>query len=136
MTETCRTKGCDGEPWNLGGYRADAFPESLHGYCFTCAWWEDRASEDGPGVVVVERGGDRERMSFDAGQPLVSRDRGMLGFGGRRWVVRFHDGRTVETNNLWHNGVVPALFLDRFPVNAVLDQPPAPHSDLARELFG
>jgi hypothetical protein len=88
------------------------------------AYWLALAGDHHDGVVVTETGRGRERYEFNAAEPVASRDHGMLGFSGRRWIVRFTDGRTVETNNLWHQGPVPEKFWPRFPVNAVLDQPP------------
>jgi hypothetical protein len=40
------------------------------------------------------------------------------GFAGRRFVIRFHDGRIVETTNLWSNGIIPEHFRDRLLDNA------------------
>lgn len=30
-----------------------------------------------------------------------------LGFGGRKFKIAMNDGRIIETNNLWSNGIVP-----------------------------
>lgn len=43
------------------------------------------------------------------------------GFGGRRWLIRFHDGRELCTQNLWHNGEVPAAYRNALPDNATLE---------------
>ena len=48
------------------------------------------------------------------------------GFGGRKWHVRFFDGRTVVTDNLWHNGTVPDAFRAQLPDNATLEDAEAP----------
>ena len=61
--------------------------------------------------------GELERFQFDASNPLKP-ETGMLGFGGALWRIRFADGRTVEANDLWHQGAIPARFADLFPVNA------------------
>lgn len=45
-------------------------------------------------------------------------ERGTRGFGGRRFRVRFLDGREALTSNLWHQGEIPARFRDRLPDNA------------------
>lgn len=42
------------------------------------------------------------------------------GFGGQRWIIRFHDGREVITHSLWHLGDIPASWRDRLPENAEL----------------
>jgi hypothetical protein len=40
------------------------------------------------------------------------------GFGGRKFVVRFHDGRVVETENLWMIGPIPEEYRAALPDNA------------------
>lgn len=40
------------------------------------------------------------------------------GFGGDTMIIQFNDGRTVITNDLWHQGEVPALVADMLPDNA------------------
>lgn len=29
------------------------------------------------------------------------------GFGGDKFVIKFNNGKTVTTTNLWHNGTIP-----------------------------
>lgn len=41
-----------------------------------------------------------------------------LGFGGRRFWIRFFDGKTVTTNNLWYQGRIPDEFRSELPDNA------------------
>ncbi|GLX06736.1 hypothetical protein [Microbispora sp. NBRC 16548] len=48
---------------------------------------------------------------------------GFRGYGGRRFDVQFHDGRTVTTTNLWCQGTVPAQFRHLYPDNARFVQP-------------
>lgn len=40
------------------------------------------------------------------------------GFGGRKYKIEFKDGRTVTTNNLWYQGVIPPALWNKFPDNA------------------
>lgn len=40
------------------------------------------------------------------------------GFGGKKFIIGFMDGRLIETTNLWHNGIVPMHFRDRIKDNA------------------
>lgn len=47
--------------------------------------------------------------------------RGMRGFDGAKVAVRFHDGRTVVTTNLWTNGTIPAALREQLPDNATLE---------------
>lgn len=119
-TATCRN-GCPETPWDVRGYRKDAFPESLGGYCFTCAFWLHLSTEVDAGTVVCEHGGHLERWHFDTAKPIRDvANKSLLGCGGARWTVRFRDGRVTETNDLWGSGDIPERFRDLFPVNAEL----------------
>lgn len=42
-----------------------------------------------------------------------------LGMGGQMYVIRFNDGRTVITNNLWHQGDITPVVGHLLPDNAV-----------------
>jgi hypothetical protein len=82
-------------------------------YCWHCKFWIDRI----------------ERKASAAGgrksEPFVSDDFGYYGigtattpsnhngFGGSWFTVTFHDGRVVETCDLWSGGSVPERFRDR-----------------------
>lgn len=55
-----------------------------------------------------------------------------LGFGGRLFTFRFHDGREVTSNNVMCQGEIPARFLDRLPDNAVI----VPQQPARRSNFG
>lgn len=117
----CASPWCHATRWPDKNYSPDSFPSEFGVYCFGCAWWHQRAADDLAGAVVAERTpGRRERFWFDPAMPVKDGSAGLRGFGGHRWLVRFADGREVVTNDLWHNGVIPAEFLDLFPVNAVL----------------
>jgi hypothetical protein len=48
---------------------------------------------------------------------------GFLGFGGRRFEIEFFDGRKVTTRDLWHQGVIPPKWRERYPDNARFVQP-------------
>ena len=43
------------------------------------------------------------------------------GFAGAHFTIRFHDGRVIETTNLWCQGDIPDEFRDLFPNNADFD---------------
>lgn len=43
---------------------------------------------------------------------------GFRGFNGDRIVVKFFDGRIVETTNLWQQGAIPAEYRDELKDNA------------------
>lgn len=71
--------------------------------------------EQATGVVV-------NGQHFQIAEELPLRDRSYGGFGGRRHVIRFNDGREVVTTNLWTQGHIPAQFRNRFPENATFVQ--------------
>ena len=41
-----------------------------------------------------------------------------IGFSGRRFWIRFFDGRTFSTNNLWRQGDIPLEYRAALPDNA------------------
>lgn len=43
------------------------------------------------------------------------------GFGGRTFKVHYLTGEEATTSNLWHQGVIPEHWRDRFPVTATLE---------------
>ena len=47
---------------------------------------------------------------------------GCRGFGGSLFIIKFHDGRRVESTNLWTQGVIPPSYRDRLPDNAVFEE--------------
>lgn len=68
-----------------------------------------RADQSGPGERVVV---DGEHYRIGAGKTTFR------GFGGRRFDIEFLDGRKVTTRDLWHQGVIPPKWRERFPDNA------------------
>jgi hypothetical protein len=92
------------------------------GRCQTCATYLDVAGRDDPGFVVAEtpRGG-RSLFWFNDAEPYrPGAPSFILGYGGAKWIIRFHGGRVVHTNDLYGSGQVPARFLGMFPVSAIL----------------
>jgi len=41
------------------------------------------------------------------------------GFGGRKFIIKFFDGREVISTNLWYNGKIPESHIELLPDNAV-----------------
>ena len=41
------------------------------------------------------------------------------GFGGRKFRIRFNNGREITTTNLWHNGDIPEKYQPDLKDNAV-----------------
>lgn len=44
---------------------------------------------------------------------------GGRGFGGQEFTIRFHNGRTIKTRNLWWLGDIPEEYWEALPDNAV-----------------
>jgi len=63
--------------------------------------------------------------------PSVPEPTGGKGFGGRRFIIRFHDGRVVETRNLWMIGIIPDEYREALPDNAVFENVPPGLEDRA-----
>ncbi|MCM2285790.1 MAG: hypothetical protein NDI81_13470 [Desulfobacula sp.] len=63
---------------------------------------------------------DEKRRVIVAGQHYMmgANTSGPRGFGGKRFVINFNDGRTVETCNLWFQGEISRQFRARLPDNA------------------
>jgi hypothetical protein len=40
------------------------------------------------------------------------------GFGGRKFIIEFFDGRKITTHNLWHQGTIPESHKAILPNNA------------------
>lgn len=83
-----------------------------HQMCFKCNFWNHYAElKDDPSMVRIEG------SHYVARQGIVAASR-WNGFGGAKFKIKFHDGREVETNNLWHQGKIPEHFLTKLPDNA------------------
>lgn len=79
--------------------------------CFTCNFWfEAYKKKDSPNSVRV---GGVHYFIHEPGSTFTN------GFSGRRFNIKFHDGRIVKTNNLWHQGEINKIWKSRLPDNAV-----------------
>lgn len=72
--------------------------------------WENYAYATDPNT--------RRREVIVAGHHYMVGKGGGGGFGGRRFEIRFHDGRTVVTNDLWYQGRIPPAWQEQLPDNA------------------
>jgi len=81
-----------------------------HHLCFTCNFWRDKLTHLIKPATVVAGG-----VLYSIRGEKAS---GPRGFGGRKFVIRFHDGREVTTTNLWSAGAVPTAWVSDFPDNA------------------
>ncbi|MEV0556320.1 hypothetical protein AB0I27_23060 [Streptomyces sp. NPDC050597] len=81
----------------------------------------------GPGGT--RDGDDPAKRVVVAGEHYVLGDdkpdypKAFKGFGGRRFAIEFLDGRRIVTHDLWHQGVVPPKWRERYPNNARFVQP-------------
>lgn len=80
--------------------------------CQCWFWAEWRSKKDRPEVARIA--GEHYFVL-----PRVDPAVGWLGFDGREFRIRFHDGREVETNNLCWQGVIPEPWRHSLPDNAV-----------------
>jgi len=109
-----------GRPINVSHGNSDQLKTRRE--CFDCNFWARLVKDTTPGERVVVGG-----VHFIAGEwsetPPDYRQGKCLGFGGRKFVVRFtagpNEGKTLTTYNLWHQGPIPERFRDRLPDNAV-----------------
>lgn len=102
------------------------------GHCSTCWFWTRRLAEFGPRFAVVAGclysiGEDELAMARRCRWPVENgRLRGdyrhVLGHAGAECIIRFNDGRTVTTTNLWAHGEVPEWFRERLPDNATFQR--------------
>lgn len=84
------------------------------------AFWGPGGTRDGddPAERVVV-GGEHYLLGDDK----PDYPKAFKGFGGRRFAIEFFDGRKVTTHDLWHQGVVPPKWRERYPDNARFVQP-------------
>lgn len=76
----------------------------------------DRLAAHDPRLVLVS--GHAYSIGLESGRNVPSHCKG---FGGDRWLIRFHDGRRVECDSLWHLGDIPSEWRAQLPENATLE---------------
>lgn len=81
--------------------------------CFTCLFWTKKVAEKNDPTHFVCNG-DHYVIG-----PVVNYSLNCRGFGGRKFVIQFNDGRQVTTTNLWHQGKVPDRFISELPDTAI-----------------
>lgn len=79
------------------------------GICFSCNHWVDMMNLPNPirinGEHYQDGGSGKDWCGF-------------RGFGGRKFVIKMHDGKILKTDNLWTQGKIPTHFRSRLPDNA------------------
>ncbi|MFE1767262.1 hypothetical protein ACFW81_23970 [Streptomyces angustmyceticus] len=98
--------------------------------CSTCRFWAEKVSwaEDGDTIpqytdAAIIRANGQHFIAFPLDRHTPPQH---LGFGGHLWMFQMLDGRQVVTNNVMHQGTIPAWFRDRLPDNAAIAPAPIP----------
>jgi len=96
------------------GFTRTCDPESyIRDSCFDCSFWLKKinmSAADEARRVIVD--GQHYRLGSSPSGPF-------RGFGGREFIIVFHDGRIVETSCLWHQDEIPERFRRWLPDNAI-----------------
>lgn len=96
--------------------------------CSTCYFWHEKLHwmADPADAERCVRTADFKHFTIGSEHEGGS----FRGHAGRPFIVTFHDGRTVRTTNLWHQGTIPERFRDRLTPNAsVTEEPLKPIQD-------
>lgn len=75
-------------------------------------WHRAIENRSKPSHVVV----NGEHYWIGPEDPSIKRS--WRGFHGDRFNIKFNDGRTVTSTNLWCGGAIPAAFREQLPDNA------------------
>lgn len=79
--------------------------------CFVTDYWNERVAlrdtADSVRINGIQYFIDKENSKSS-----------FRGFGGRKFIIEFFDGRVVTTTNLWHNGEIPDTHKSLLPDNA------------------
>jgi len=79
--------------------------------CMNCESWMGYAKEANNPSSVRVNGHHYWIEKEDA--------KGMRGYDGKPFLIKFKDGREVRTTNLWNQGQIPKLFKDRLLDNSI-----------------
>ena len=81
--------------------------------CFTCAFWTEKV-RGGAHYTIIEGTSYVIKPKAPPGVPNHC-----LGFGGSLFKVKYlSDGRIVESNNVWCQGLIPERFRSQLPDTA------------------
>ena len=93
------------------------------GACFYKHFWNKIVAEKDKHIII------NGECYCDGGNVENPNDVGFLGCSGRRFWIRFFDGREITTNNLWYQGKVPDDFLNELPNTAEFYYPEQAKTD-------
>lgn len=82
--------------------------------CFSCNFWQQQHDAD-------LKCKDHEFAIIDGKHYRIGPEDApayFRGFGGDKFVIKFHDGTEVITTNLWYQGEIPDVFKKDMPNNA------------------
>lgn len=79
--------------------------------CQSCQHWADLAMNKDNQEVVRYKG-----QHYIVGEQEAD----YKGMGGQKFIIKFDDGRTIETDNLWHQGNIPESWLEILSNNATI----------------
>lgn len=96
--------------------------------CFHKHFWKEIIAEKDQHIVI------NGECYCDGGNVDQPNKNSWLGFSGRRFWIRFFDGHTVTTNNLWYQGKIPEEFREELPDEAEFYTPE--HIKFANSLIG
>lgn len=90
-------------------------PETyLEGNCFDCSFWLKK-------IHLPSDEKDR-RVIFNGSHYMIGANNSgpFKGFGGKEFMIHFHDGRKIKTDSLWSQGKIPQRFRKELPDNACI----------------
>lgn len=108
----CKHCGCEFDPERFMDRENAIY--SVKEYCFGCSFWlpkVDARKRQDPCCVVVNG------WHYFIGEETGHRGLG-AGHGGAKFTIKFHDGRTVVSTNLWCQGEIDEPFKELLPDNA------------------
>lgn len=106
---TCKHCGTEYKVKARWNHEGDQYSE---GYCRNCQFWLPK--------VDMKTANDTRQVVVDGVHYLVTdNDSPGMGHGGREFVIKFHDGRTVVARNLWRQGPIDPPFDKVLVDNAV-----------------
>ena len=80
--------------------------------CFNKHFWLEIIAEKDKHIIIDGK------CYCDGGNVDEPNHHMFLGFSGRRFWIRFKDGSTLTTNNLWYQGEIPDEFRGELPDTA------------------
>lgn len=103
---TCTTCGKEFEKTLMD----DAY---LEDNCFDCSFWLEKAAYEDESKL--------RQVIIDGAHYMIGQEdsKGFRGLGGEKFFIKFHDGRTQCSTNLWQQGEIPERFRHLLPDNAV-----------------